>query len=222
MRPGFVRVTTALTHHPPRGPTQGNAVARAELVITEPRQGSTAARMLGMRLMSGGGSGSGRGTGADASTNTSEFGDNSVVRVHQWHLISLSCRRSSLFSLGSSMFSGQAAARRPRARARRAAFLADVFAYPQRCYAFSLTSSACYLSLQTVTLNLRGFLKGVSTRQPTRSLPPAASSHPTLHPLRAWRVTKPSSALTEAAQPGRSTSATPPSPLSTPPPATPH
>ena len=101
-----MRATT--TRHPPHRPPQGNAVARAELVITEPRQGSTAARMLGMRLMSGGGAGSGRGTGADASTNTSEFGDSAVVRIHQWHLISLSCRRSSLFSLGSSMLSGQA------------------------------------------------------------------------------------------------------------------
>ncbi|KAL1521639.1 hypothetical protein AB1Y20_021296 [Prymnesium parvum] len=85
------------------------ALARAELVVTEPRQGSTAARMLGMRLS--GGAGSARGTGTDASSTTFEFGPDAVVRVGSWHLLSLSCRRSTLLALGSSMLSGQGIAR---------------------------------------------------------------------------------------------------------------
>ena len=72
----------------------GAGIARAELVITEPKYGSTATRMLGVRL-----GGAGHGGGVDASSTTAEFGADAVIRIGSWHLLTLSCRRSSLLSL---------------------------------------------------------------------------------------------------------------------------
>ena len=80
-------------------------VAIPELLVTEPpRAASTASRLLSGRL--GAALGGGGGGGISAGALACSFEGNMGIRCGQWHLITLSCRRGTMLSLGALALGG--------------------------------------------------------------------------------------------------------------------